>query len=34
MTQQKIATFFKTALIVLGCLCFAIAVLNLDFNNC
>ena len=32
MTRQKIATFLKSTFIVLGCLCFTFAVLNLDFN--
>ena len=32
MTRQKIATFFNSAFIMLGCLCFSFAVLNLDFK--
>ena len=32
MTRQKIATFFNFAFIMLGCLCFTFAVLNLDFK--
>ncbi len=30
MTQQKIAKFFKTAIIILGCFCFTVAILGLD----
>lgn len=32
MTRQKTETFFKTAIIVLGCICFAGAISNLDIK--